>query len=82
RAVGAEPWFERVAFLYYYWKRVSVSLFPELCARVPRHDLISQAFKRIDLSLARIRFVRRNMIRLVWGIDKPAGVRAAGDPRR
>ncbi len=80
RAAGGEPSFERVAFLYYYWKRASVSLFPGLFRRVPRHDLISHALKRIDLELARLRFVRRNMIRLVWGFDKPLDAAAASGP--
>jgi SAM-dependent methyltransferase len=71
RAVGGVPWFERVAFLYWFWKRVSVSLFPEFFAFLPRHDLISRAFKAIDLRLSRFNWVQRNMIRLVWGMDKP-----------
>ena len=71
RAVGGEPWFERCAFLYWYWKRASVSLFPELFVLIPRHDLISRALKAIDVKLGRFNWVRRNMIRLVWGMDKP-----------
>jgi SAM-dependent methyltransferase len=71
RAVGGEPWFERVAFLYWYWKRASVSLFPTFFGFIPRHDLISRALKRVDLRLGRFRCVQRNMIRLVWGMDKP-----------
>jgi SAM-dependent methyltransferase len=70
RAVGGEPWFERVAFLYFYWKRASVSLFPEIFRIIPRHDLISRGLKWIDCRLARVPFVRRNMIRLVWGFDR------------
>lgn len=81
RAAGGEPWFERVAFLYFFWQRLSVSLFPELLRYVPRHDLISRALKRIDLRLARFRFVRRNMIRLVWGFDKPPQPSRSGHSR-
>jgi SAM-dependent methyltransferase len=71
RAVGGVAWFERVAFLYYYWKRASVSLFPEVFRWIPRHDLVSLGLKQLDLRLARLKAVRRNMIRLVWGMDKP-----------
>jgi SAM-dependent methyltransferase len=79
RAAGGEPWFERVAFLYFYWKRASVSLFPKAFRLIPRHDLISRALRWADVRLARhIPFVRANMIRLVWGLDKPAGRRRSG----
>ena len=81
RGAGGLPWFERVAFLYYYWQRVSVSLFPELLRHVPRHDLISRALKRVDCELARYRCVRRNMIRLVWGFDKPSERSPSGHSR-
>jgi SAM-dependent methyltransferase len=74
---GGDPWFERVAFLYYFWKRLSVSLFPEVFRIVPRHDLISAAVMRADRFLLRFAWARRNMIRLVWGFDKPSGLRAA-----
>jgi SAM-dependent methyltransferase len=70
-AVGGEPWFERVAFFYFYWKRVSVSVFPEIFRHIPRQNLISRALQWADLRLARLKFVRRNMIRLIWGMDKP-----------
>jgi SAM-dependent methyltransferase len=73
RAVGGQPWFERVAFLYFYWKRASVSLFPGLFRPIPRHELISRSLMRLDLRLARWPFIRRNMIRLIWGFDKPPG---------
>jgi hypothetical protein len=69
RAVGGQPRFERVAFLYWYWKRVSVSLFPEAFRLIPRHDVISRELMRLDTWLSRFPFVRRNMIRLVWGFD-------------
>ena len=78
RAVGGQPKFERVAFLYFYWKRASVSLFPGLFRPIPRHDLISRSLMQSDLWLARFRFIRRNMIRLIWGFDKPYGAGATG----
>jgi SAM-dependent methyltransferase len=70
RRVGGEPWFERVAFLYYFWKRASVALFPKVLRVIPRHDLVSTALMRIDRFLSRFRWVRRNTIRLIWGFDK------------
>lgn len=71
RATGAQPWFERVAFLYWFWMRASVSLFPGLFARVPKRELIARGLRAIDARLARLPFVRQNMIRLVWGLDRP-----------
>lgn len=74
---GGDPWFERVAFLYYFWKRLSVSLFPEVFRIVPRHDLISAIVMRADRFLLRFAWPRRNMIRLIWGFDKPSGLGTA-----
>jgi SAM-dependent methyltransferase len=71
--VGGEPRFERVAFLYYFWKRLSVSLFPEVFRIIPRHDLISAAMMGVDRFLMRFTWTRRNMIRLIWGFEKPSG---------
>jgi SAM-dependent methyltransferase len=71
RATGCDPWFERIAFLYWYWKRASVALFPEFFRWLPRHDLISRSLKAADLKLGRFKWVRRNMIRLIWGLEKP-----------
>lgn len=71
-AVGGVPRFERFGFLYYFWRRASASLFPELFRFVPGRDAITAATVRADDLLTRFRWVRRNMIRLVWGFDKPS----------
>lgn len=76
RVVGGEPKFERVALTYYVWKRASISLFPEAMRPLPRHDLISIACRRLDEFLGRLPVVRRNMIRLIWGFEKPERPRA------
>jgi hypothetical protein len=70
-AVGGEPRFERVAFLYYFWKRLSVALSP--IRIIPRHDLISAAMMGVDRFLMRFAWTRRNMIGLIWGLEKPFG---------
>jgi SAM-dependent methyltransferase len=77
REVGGEPRFERVAFLYYLWKRVSVSLFPDVFRIVPRHDLVSAALMRADRMLARVKWTRSSMIRLIWGFEKSPSTRNA-----
>ena len=71
RDVGGIPSFERVALLYYVWHRASVALFPEVVRVVPRHDLISTACMRADEFLSRFAWARKNLIRLIWGFDKP-----------
>jgi SAM-dependent methyltransferase len=73
---GCDPWAERVAFLYYLWKRASVSLFPGAFRVIPRHDRVAQACLHTDRLLARFAWGRRNMIRLVWGFDKPGNMHA------
>jgi SAM-dependent methyltransferase len=85
RGVGGDPWFERVALLYYMWKRASVSLFRDALRIVPRHDAVSAACMRVDRFLCRFSWGRRNMIRLIWGFDKPvprapSAAHAASDP--
>lgn len=71
RSVGGEPYFERVAFLYYMWMRSTRSLFPKL-RDLPGHARVAAALERIDRWLGRYAWYRANMIRLVWGFEKPA----------
>lgn len=71
RRLGMAPWFERVALFYYVWHRVSVALFPDVARFVPRHDVIAAGCMRADRFLARFAWARKNMIRLIWGFDKP-----------
>jgi SAM-dependent methyltransferase len=70
-AVGGRPWFERQALLQYMWHRASVSLFPEELRCLRRRPGIDSTLMRIDERIARFAPVRRNLIRLIWGFDKP-----------
>jgi SAM-dependent methyltransferase len=81
RAVGGIPRFERVALVYYLWHRVSVALFPDVARFLPRHGLIAAGCRRADQFLARFGWARRNMIRLIWGFEKPRPAPARGHPR-
>ena len=71
RRVGGEPWFERVALLYYVWMRAAGTLFPARVRRLRLHELVARACMRADRLLLRSQWGRRNMIRLIWGFDKP-----------
>jgi len=71
RAVGCRPWFHREAFLYYFWTRAADRLFPERLERLGRHRGVARALIATDERLSRYAWVRRNLIRLVWGMDKP-----------
>lgn len=71
RTVGGESKLELVALAYDVWKRASISLFPEAMRLLPPHDLISAARRRLDALLGRFPVVRRNMIRLVRGLENP-----------
>jgi SAM-dependent methyltransferase len=70
-AVGGRPWFERQALLQYMWHRASVSLFPEELGRLRLRPVINSTLMRIDERLARFAPVRHQLIRLIWGFDKP-----------
>jgi SAM-dependent methyltransferase len=70
-AVGGEPWFERVALLYYVWMRAAGTLLPARVRRLRLHAVVARACMSADRLLLRSRWGRRNMIRLVWGFDKP-----------
>lgn len=69
--VGGEPWFERVALLYYVWMRAAGTLLPARVRRFRLHGLLARACMRVDRLLLRSAWGRRNMIRLIWGFDKP-----------
>jgi SAM-dependent methyltransferase len=71
--VGGRPWFERVAFFYYLWMRAAGVLLPASVRRHRAHRLVARACLRVDRMLMRFSWGRRNMIRLVWGFDKPGG---------
>jgi SAM-dependent methyltransferase len=73
RRVGGRPWFERVALFYYLWMRAAGVLLPASIRRHRVHALVARACMRADRLLLRSRWGRRNMIRLVWGFDKPGG---------
>jgi SAM-dependent methyltransferase len=70
-AVGGTPWFERQALLSYMWHRASVALFPDELRFLSRHRSVERAFIVVDTHLARLGLVRKNLVRLIWGFDKP-----------
>jgi SAM-dependent methyltransferase len=70
-AVGGRPWFERQALLSYMWHRATVALFPDELRFLSRHRSIERVLILVDVQLARFKPVRRNLVRLIWGFDKP-----------
>jgi SAM-dependent methyltransferase len=71
RRVGGEPWFRRVALLYYVWMRAAGTLLPARLRRRRLHERVARACIGVDRLLLRSAWGRRNMIRLIWGFDKP-----------
>jgi SAM-dependent methyltransferase len=71
RRVGGEPWFERVALLYYIWMRAAGTLLPAKVRRLRLHGLVARGCMRADKLLMTFEWGRRNMVRLVWGFDMP-----------
>ncbi len=73
RALGAEPYFERSGFVHYFVTRASERLPPQrLWKAIVGHERVLRALIAVDDSLGRRRLMRNNLIRLVWGFDKPA----------
>jgi SAM-dependent methyltransferase len=76
RQVGGEPWFYRESFLYYFWTRAAERLFPRRLAMLGRSRRVAKRLISLDGRLERFRLVQKNLIRLVWGFDKPSRARA------
>lgn len=72
RRLGCEPWFERGGLLHYLVTRASERLPPQRLWRalVSRREFL-QGLIMLDSRLSRFAIARRNLIRLVWGLDKP-----------
>jgi SAM-dependent methyltransferase len=71
RGLGGEPWFHRENLLFYFWTRAVVCLSPKRFAHLGQHAGITRALHAADRRLTRYRVVQRNLIRMVWGFDKP-----------
>jgi SAM-dependent methyltransferase len=71
RSAGGEPWFERVALLYYVWMRAAGVLFPASVRRLRCHRALARVCRRIDETLLLTAWGRRNMVRLIWGFRMP-----------
>jgi len=70
--LGCDPWFERSGFIHYLVTRASERLPPQRAWRaLTRSDTVLQGLIRVDELLARAPGMYSNLIRLVWGFDKP-----------
>jgi ubiquinone/menaquinone biosynthesis C-methylase UbiE len=73
RAAGGEPWFERSSFVHYLFTRASERLPPQRVFRfLASRDRLLGALIAVDHALEHLPGMRRNLIRLVWGMTKPA----------
>lgn len=71
RAAGGEPWFERSSFVHYLFTRASERLPPQRVFRyLAGREALLNALIAADRGLERIPGMRRNLIRLVWGMTK------------
>jgi len=70
--VGGEFWSVRLLLAFQLWHRAALVLLPERFRRLRRHPLIAGPLIRLDERLARRPRSRRHLIRLVWGLRKPA----------
>ena len=70
--LGCRPWFERSGFVHYLVTRASERLPPQgLWRALVARDAFLAALIRLDDRISRFDAVQRNLIRLVWGLDKP-----------
>lgn len=71
RSLGGEFWCCKRSLLGYIWHRgalkVAPSVFPILAP-----ERLGRWLSLLDQQLSRFTLVRKNLIRLVWGFDKPA----------
>jgi hypothetical protein len=82
RELGCEPWFERRSFVHYLVTRASERLPPQKVWRtLVGVDVVLDALILLDKGFARIPGMHHNLIRLIWGFDKPAGAAHMGGSR-
>jgi ubiquinone/menaquinone biosynthesis C-methylase UbiE len=70
REIGGQPWFRRTAFLQYIWNRGSEKLLGRRACRATGNPAIAHTLRAVDDVFARLPFINKNLIRLVWGFDK------------
>jgi SAM-dependent methyltransferase len=73
RTLGAEPYFERSGFVHYLVTRASERLPPQrVWKAIVGREGVLRTLIAVDELLGRSQLVRKNLIRLIWGFDKPA----------
>jgi hypothetical protein len=70
KTAGGVPWFQRVAFLQYFWNRGVEKILPKKYQRIARNRSLAVALSKIDNICSKLPSVKQNLIRLVWGIRK------------
>ena len=68
--VGGSPWFQRTSFATYLLYRASEKLLPASFDRALRRPRVARRVRQLDEWAARFALVRKNQIRLVWGLVK------------
>ncbi|MDW7712334.1 MAG: methyltransferase domain-containing protein, partial [Deferrisomatales bacterium] len=75
RDVGADPWFQRVAFTNYLWQRAAIKLITKRFHAFVLAKALARVLNGVDWLVSKTPGARRNLIRLVWGFHKTgAGV--------
>lgn len=77
RQAGGEPFFERTSLLTYLFYRFSEKLLPARVDQTLRARPVARTVRWVDRQLERVAAVRRNQIRLVWGLRKNSNGRDA-----
>jgi SAM-dependent methyltransferase len=72
RRKGGRPWSARTTLLQYLWFRGAEKLLPVGPRKVALHPNVARILQRMDSACATVPLVRRQLIRLVWGLDKVA----------
>jgi SAM-dependent methyltransferase len=77
--LGGQPFHVRRSFVQYLWSRAAIKLLPQSLQKLVLAPRIGRSLDRIDRAMSRFGWYRANLIRLVWGFEKPVDARAA-DP--
>jgi 2-polyprenyl-3-methyl-5-hydroxy-6-metoxy-1,4-benzoquinol methylase len=69
-SVGGNPWFQRTSLVTYLLYRASEKLLPARLDAALRRPCVARRVCKFDEWAARFELVRKNQIRLVWGLAK------------
>ena len=65
-----DPWFQRKSLFTYIIYRAATKLFPKRALRFLERPLVAAAIVKFDNAICKIPLLKKNQIRLIWGMTK------------